>query len=114
MMINKWLIGMVSESKRYIAGNVVFQWIALTADIAMMAAITGLLAGLFERTADGRSVLYTLLTAVIAVAVRYICTRLSARMSYLSSKAVKKHCAAGFIRNCCGWERPTMKRSGRL
>lgn len=90
MMINKWLIGMVSESKRYIAGNVVFQWIALTANIAMMAAITGLLASLFERTADGRSVLYTLLTAVIAVAVRYICTRLSARMSYLSSKAVKK------------------------
>ena len=90
MMINKRLIGMVSESKRYIAGNVVFQWIALTANIAMMAAITGLLAGLFERTADGRSILYTLLIAVIAVVVRYICTRLSARMSYLSSKAVKK------------------------
>ena len=90
MMINKRLIGMVSESKRYIAGNVVFQWIALTVNIAMMAAITGLLAGLFERTADGRSVLYTLLTAAVAVAVRYICTRLSARMSYLSSKAVKK------------------------
>ena len=89
-MINKRLIGMVSESKRYIAGNVVFQWIALTANIAMMAAITGLLAGLFERTADGRSILYTLLIAVIAVVVRYICTRLSARMSYLSSKVVKK------------------------
>ena len=92
-MINKRLIGMVSESKRYIAGNVVFQWIALTANIAMMAAITGLLAGLFERTADGRSILYTLLIAVIAVVVRYICTRLSARMSYLSSKAVKTNTA---------------------
>ena len=41
MMINKRLIGTVSESKRYIAGNVILQWCSLAANIAMMFGITG-------------------------------------------------------------------------
>lgn len=43
MMINKRLIGTVSESKKYIAWNVVCQWFALAASIAMMGAISHLL-----------------------------------------------------------------------
>ena len=35
MMINKRLIGMVAESKKYIAGNVILQWCSLAANIAM-------------------------------------------------------------------------------
>ena len=38
MMLNKRLIGTVKESKKYIAGNVFFQWISLCANIVMMAA----------------------------------------------------------------------------
>ena len=37
MMINKRLIGAVKESKKYIAGNVFFQWVSLCANIVMMA-----------------------------------------------------------------------------
>ncbi len=36
MMINKRLIGTVPDSKKYIAGNVVCQWISLAANITMM------------------------------------------------------------------------------
>ena len=46
MMINKRLIGTVPESKRYVAGNVALQWCSLLANIAMMTAITRLLAAL--------------------------------------------------------------------
>ena len=35
MMINKRLIGIVSESKKYIAGNIVAQWCSLAANIVM-------------------------------------------------------------------------------
>lgn len=35
-MINKRLIGTVSESKKYIAGNVLFQWVGLLANITMI------------------------------------------------------------------------------
>lgn len=38
MMMNKRLIGAVKESKKYIAGNVFFQWVSLCANIVMMAA----------------------------------------------------------------------------
>lgn len=89
MMINKRLIKTVSESKKYIAGNVVCQWISLVANIVMMASITVLLARLFERTAENKDLFITILMAVGAVMVRFVCTMLSSRMSYLSSKAVK-------------------------
>ena len=54
MMINKRLIGAVPESKKYIAGNVALQWCSLCANIAMMSAVTALLAALFagERDAE--------------------------------------------------------------
>ena len=59
MMINKRLIGTVSESKKYIAGNVAAQWCSLAANIALMTALTGLLASLFHKTADKNSGFFT-------------------------------------------------------
>lgn len=90
MMINKRLIRTVGESKRYIVGNVLLQWLSLLANIAMMAAITALLAGLFSGSADGGSLLAAALAAAAAIAVRFACTTGAARMGYLSSKAVKR------------------------
>ena len=40
MMINKRLIGTVSESKKYIVGNVAVQWCSLAANMAMMTSVT--------------------------------------------------------------------------
>ncbi len=90
MMINKRLIGTVSESKKYIAGNVAAQWCSLAANIALMTAVTGLLASLFHKTADKNSWFFTAAAAGTAVTVRFACTLLSSRMGYLSSKTVKK------------------------
>ena len=90
MMINKRLIGTVSESKKYIAGNVAAQWGSLAANIALMTALTGLLASLFHKTADKNSGFFTAAAAGAAVTVRFSCTLLSSRMGYLSSKTVKK------------------------
>lgn len=39
MMINKRLIGTVSESKKYIAGNVVSQWVSLCSNVVIMGSI---------------------------------------------------------------------------
>ncbi len=88
MMIDKRLIGTVSESKKYIAGNVALQWVSLGANMALMTAIAGLLAGLF--TGNSGSIGITALIALIALAVRFGCAIGAARMGYLSSKAVKK------------------------
>ncbi len=88
MMIDKRLIGTVSRSKKYVFGNVAFQWVSLGANIALMTAIAGLLAGLF--TGNSGSIGATAVIAVIAMAVRFGGAVGAARMGYLSSKAVKK------------------------
>ena len=90
MMINKRLIGTVKESKKYIAGNVICQWVSLAANITMMGAIACLLQSLFEGNARGRQVTVTAVIAAVAVIVRFFCATASSRMGYLSSKAVKK------------------------
>ena len=90
MMINKRLINTVSESKKYVAGNVILQWCSLAANIAMMTSITLLLQDLFLKTADTKSITTTVIVAVIALIIRFVCTTFSSRMGYLSSKAVKK------------------------
>lgn len=90
MMINKRLIGKVPESKKYIAGNVALQWCSLLANIVMMSAVTALLAALCAGTLSPRRSAVTAVTVLVAVAVRYGCTRGATRMGYLSSKAVKK------------------------
>ena len=90
MMINKRLIGTVSESKKYVAGNVAFQWCSLAANIAIMTAVTGLLAALYEGSAGSGRLWGTAAVALAAVAVRFAWTVGASRMGYLSSKTVKK------------------------
>lgn len=90
MMINKRLIGTVSESKKYIAGNVALQWCSLVANIVMMASITKLLGVLYKGINGTQELLVTAAVVAAAVIIRAICTMAASRMSYLSSKAVKK------------------------
>ena len=90
MMINKRLIGTVAESKKYIAGNVVLQWCSLAANIAMMFSITNLFAGLYYGSTSSSALWTTAVVVLLALLIRFLCTTGASRMSYLSSKAVKK------------------------
>ena len=67
-----------------------FQWISLVANIVIMERITRLSADLFEGTATAKSTASVLFMAAAAIAVKYICSLLSGKMSYLSSSKVKK------------------------
>ncbi len=88
MMMDKRLINTVSDSKKYIAGNVVCQWVSLAANITMMMAVTRLLMQLYNKEkTDIASIAAVIFAAVI---IRFVCARLSSKFSYLSSKAVKK------------------------
>ena len=89
MMINKRLISQVNESKKYVAGNVAFQWVGLVSNITMMASITKLLSDVFENNVTKENVTAALVATVTALIVRFICAIGSSRMGYLSSKSVK-------------------------
>lgn len=90
MMINKRLIGLLNDSKKYVAGNVLFQWFSLAANIAMMFAITALFGNLFTGGAVKKDILVTAAVALFAVVLRYICSVMASKMGYLSSRSVKK------------------------
>ncbi len=90
MMINRRLIGVVPESRKYIAANVILQWCSLAANIALMTALSLFLEALFRHTAATRELAAVLAVAGVSLAVRFLCTAGASRMSYLSSKAVKR------------------------
>ena len=86
-MINKRLIGMVSESRPRIAASVGLQWAALLANLATM----GLIAWAIDRLAAGRGLPGAgfWLALAGAAAVRMACTEAAARMAHKASRAVK-------------------------
>ena len=90
MMMNKRLFSTVKESKKYIAGNVISQWISLAANISMMAAIAKMLQALYEGTVTEMQFVLTAAVAAVAAAIRFFSAVVSSKMSYLSSRKVKK------------------------
>ena len=90
MMIDKRLIGMVPESKKYVAGNVLIQWISLAANVVLMMSITRFFASLYAKNMTGKDFAVFSVIAIMAVAVRFFCAIGASRMGFLSSKKVKK------------------------
>ena len=90
MMIDKRLIGMVPESKKYVAGNVLMQWISLAANVVLMMSITRFFASLYAKNMTGKDFVVFSVIAIMAVAVRFFCAIGASRMGFLSSKKVKK------------------------
>lgn len=89
-MINKRLIGIVPESRKYIAGNVALQWLSLVANIVMMTSITTLLSDLYIYKETSTAFFDTVIVMLAAMFVRFGCAAGASKMSYLSSKEVKK------------------------
>lgn len=90
MMIDKRLIRMVPESKKYVAGNVLMQWISLAANVVLMMSITRFFASLYAKNVTGKDFAVFAVIAVMAVTVRFFCAIGASRMGFLSSKKVKK------------------------
>lgn len=89
MMINKRLIGTVKESKKYIAGNVAFQFTSLAANIGMMWALADFMAGLFNNSLTHGQLVRTIVIALTALTVKAVCSYGSTKMSWLSGRSVK-------------------------
>lgn len=90
MMINKRLISALGDSKKYVASNVILQWFSLIANIVMMGSVAKLMQELFNKTADNNSIIYTVIIMLAAMIIKFLCATGVSKMSYLSSKSVKK------------------------
>lgn len=98
-MIKKRLIGLVSNAKKYIALIVLWQWISLLSQVAVVFCISGLISqaagGLSGARAAGAygadmtRLSGTAAVLALALVVRILCERMAARFSYLASADVK-------------------------
>lgn len=89
-MINKRLVRLLSDGKKYIYGNILFQWINLIANIVAIFLISGFISDTYYENVTDAKLVRLIVILAIAVLTRVICNVASSKMSYLSSKKVKQ------------------------
>lgn len=89
-MIKTRLVRLLSHAKKYIVYNIIWQWIALLAQMAAVFSIAGLLERVIFHSADGASIRNTAIVLLIALVLRFICERMASKASYAASVDVKR------------------------
>lgn len=89
-MFDKRLMAMCPESKKYIVGNIICQWIELLMNAVMIFIIANAVGKLYEgeMTAKDMGVMLLILGGVLLV--RFFMTKLTTKTSYFASKTVKR------------------------
>ena len=83
-------MGLVPESRRYVALGVGLQWVALVANVCLVTAVCRLLGRVYERAAAPRDLAVTAAVALLAVAVRALCASGASWASSRASRSVKR------------------------
>lgn len=89
-MIKKRLLTLLSHGKKYIFYNVLWQWIALLFQIAVIFSAAGLLEKAAFGNVRAKDVGVTLAVVLAALVMRFVCDRMAARASYHASVDVKR------------------------
>ena len=89
-MIDKKIVGIVPESKKYVGLNVLFQWLSLISNILIIFTIVNVINSLFKGSYNKQLVITSIVIFIVCMIIRYFCIRFSNRMSFLSSKSVKR------------------------
>ena len=89
-MFDKRLFSLVPGVMRHIAGNVALQWLALLANVVLFVSVGGLLQSVLAGDAAGIDLVRTLLTAVVAVAMRLVCQAQATKQGLAASALAKQ------------------------
>ena len=90
MMINKRLIALIEESKKYIGLTVLYQWIALLANIVFMYSLARMIQALFLDYFVLEEQLVFIALCLIAIVIRYFCKFAQHKTSFYAARRVKK------------------------
>lgn len=89
-MIKKRLVGLLSHAKKYIFYNVLWQWVALLAQILVVFTISRLIEQTIWGTAGSQTIYSSAIIIALAIAFRYICDKMTSKASYAASVDVKR------------------------
>ena len=90
MMINKRLIALIEESKKYIGLTVLYQWVALLANIVFMYSLARMIQVLFMDYFVFEEQLVFIALCLIAIVIRYFCKLAQHKTSFYAVRRVKK------------------------
>ncbi len=88
-MIDKKLLKLIGDDKKYIFYTVIFMTLGMLANVAITASICWAIY-LITQGARGIEYLYPALTAILAVAVRYVSTRRAGTLKEIIGSRIKK------------------------
>ena len=89
-MFDKRLMQMCPESKKYIAGNILLQFMELCLNVVMILTISLSIQKLYEKAWGIGDLVLPFLIIGVTVIARLFTTRYAVRMSYLASRTVKQ------------------------
>lgn len=89
-MIKTRLIKLLSHAKKYIVYTILWQWIALLSQVAVVFSIADLLGHVLDRNVSSGLVQRTVLVLAAALVLRFLCEKMETRSSYLASVDVKR------------------------
>ena len=88
-MFDKRLMTMCPESKKYIAGNIICQWIELLMNAVMIYVVSNVIGKIYARQLTLSFLIVSLAVVGVTLIIRFFMTKTTTRMSYLASKTVK-------------------------
>jgi len=89
-MFDKRLMTLCPESKKYIAGNIICQWIELLMNAVMIFIVSFIVGKIYTKEITEMTLIISMAVLSITLVVRFFMTKKTAKMSYMASKTVKR------------------------
>lgn len=89
-MFDKRLMQVCPESKKYIIGNIILQFLELICNTIMIITIAATTENLYKNGLEASHLIFPALIIAASIIARFFTSKYAVRMSYLASKTVKQ------------------------
>lgn len=89
-MFDKRLMQVCPESKKYIIGNIMLQFLELVCNTIMIIMIAGTIEKLYQNRLEASQLIFSATVIAVTIIARFFTSKYVVRMSYLASKTVKQ------------------------
>ncbi len=89
-MFDKRLTQLCPESKKYIIGNIILQWLELALNTVMIITVAKTISKLYYKEWSMNDLTVPIIIITATLIIRFFTAQCATRMSYLASKTVKQ------------------------
>ena len=104
-MFHKRLLKEFDDNKKMIRGMVLTQWIALLANVVLIAQIAAFITVMFQNETHIGDILTLAATLVAVILIRSITTYINTKLSFEASKQVKERLRSNLYKKIMGFDR---------